>query len=170
MKKLFLALVLLFTAMMPSVSQAKNGDLSGALLVGNGFKDGVNIGIGARGVYEIQNNITLGASFTYNLGKSQGGVDITSWFLAAEGGYNIPLQGSNVSVRPYVGVGIAGVSASYDYYGYSGSTSDTKFYLRPGVTVTVPVGGNFFVGGDACFHVVQDINAFGIYATVGTNF
>lgn len=180
MKKLFLALVLLFSAVMPSVSHAKEGDLTGYALAGYGFKDGLNFGVGARGVYELQGNFTIGGLFTYNFGKSEdvfgGTASVTSWFVAAEGGYNIPLQGSKAVIRPYAGLGIAGVSVktpSYSYFGYTyggGTASDTKFYFRPGVTGTLPIGDKFYVGADACFHVISDVSGFGLYGMFGMKF
>lgn len=174
MKKLFLALVLLFTAMMPSISQAKEGQWSAAALVGNGFKDGINFGVGARGGYMVTNEIYAGGMFTYNFGKSEGGIDVTSYIISGEVGYNIPLEGSNFTVRPYVGLGIATASASGDisYLGYSYSVdeSSSEFYLAPGVVCTVPVGDNLFVGADARYMIISDLNAFGIYGTIGMNF
>ncbi|NTV47957.1 MAG: porin family protein [Chlorobiales bacterium] len=176
MKKLFLALVLLFSAMMPSVSQAKEGQWSAAALAGYGFEDGYNFGLGARGGYMITNDIYVGGMFTYNLGKSEGDVDVTSYIISGEVGYNIPMQGSNFSVRPYVGLGILGASVdvpSYTVFGYTyggGSESTSDFYLAPGVVCTVPVGTNMFVGADARYMIVSDFDSFGIYGTFGLNF
>src|SRR5215468_6132823 len=45
---------------------------SGALLLGEGFKDGYNFGIGARGGFTLPMSLYLGGTFVYHLGSREG--------------------------------------------------------------------------------------------------
>src|SRR5262245_22452350 len=88
---------------------------SAGILVGNGFKDGYNIGVGARaGVSLPLLPLYVGGTFVYHLGKTEttaiGDVTTRIFYLGPEAGYEtgfFPL-----SIRPYLGLGYASISAS----------------------------------------------------------
>ena len=85
-----------------------SGGLSAAVLAGDGFKDGLNLGFGARVGYNID-KIYVGGTFVYHLGKSEDFGTLSSkanvYYFGAEGGYDLPA--GPVVVRPYLGVGYA---------------------------------------------------------------
>lgn len=148
----------------------------GALL-GYGFKDGLGLGLGVRGGYTLPMNLYLGGTFVYHLGKSEstpfGDTKVNVYYFGVEGGYDI--AAGPVVVRPYLGLGAATAKASFpggSVAGISlpgGDSSDTKFALWPGATVLYPID-NFFVGGDARFLIVDNFNAFSLFATAGLQF
>lgn len=148
----------------------------GALL-GYGFKDGVDFGVGVRGGYTLPVNVYIGGTFVYHLGKSVstplGDVSTKLYYFGAEGGYDIPA--GPVVIRPYLGLGAA--TAKVDVPGATvfgvtvpgASASDTKFAVWPGATLLYPIG-SAFVGADARFLVVSDFNTFSLFATGGIQF
>jgi hypothetical protein len=146
------------------------GHASVAGLLGYGFKDGLNLGLGVRGGYTLPMNVYVGGTFVYHLGNSPGGTDVNVYYFGAEGGYDIPA--GPVVVRPYLGLGAATAKATADLSALGlgkVSNSDTKFALWPGATVLYPIG-SAFVGGDARFLIVDQFNAFSIFATGGMQF
>jgi hypothetical protein len=138
----------------------------GALL-GDGFHDGVNFGLGLRGGYTLPQNIYIGGTFVYHFGSSESvlGRDYTVnvFYLGPEGGYDIPA--GPVVVRPYLGLGPAFAHVSTP----GGSNSDTRFGAWPGVTVMYPIQ-NFFIGADARVLIVSDFTAFGLFLNGGMQF
>lgn len=146
-------------------------------LVGYGFKDGLNLGFGARGGYTLPANIYLGGTFLYHLGKSTdtplGKVSANILYFGAEGGYDF--SAGPVVIRPYLGLGMASAKTKIPAINMGGisspemSSSASKFAVWPGATLLYPID-NFFVGGDARFLVVSDYNAFTLYATGGLQF
>jgi hypothetical protein len=153
------------------------GHASAGLLLGYGFKDGVDFGLGVRGGYTLPMNVYLGGTFMYHFGKSEntgfGDASVHMFYVGAEGGYDIYLQ--PVIIRPYLGLGVATATASVPGGTVAGftfpSTSDSssKFAAWPGATVLYPIN-QFFVGGDARFLIVSDFNAFSLFATGGMQF
>jgi Outer membrane protein beta-barrel domain len=160
--------------------------VSAALLLGDGFKDGYNIGIGARVGYTLPMNLYIGAAFTYHLGKSQdnglgGTAKTTAMIYGLEVGYALAV--GPLAVRPYIGVGQ--VAWKFDtgdmtipglgtVAGTSGSDSYLTFW--PGVTALYPLG-NAFVGVDLKYNIVTGLpsgadsaNAFGAFLTGGWSF
>jgi len=149
------------------------GHASVAGLLGYGFKDGLGLGLGVRGGYTLPMNLYLGGTFVYHLGKSEGDASINVYYYGVEGGYDI--AAGPVVVRPYVGLGAATAKATIPGFNFGGvnlpstSVSDTKFALWPGATVLYPLG-QAFVGGDARFLVLDNYNAFSLFATGGVQF
>ncbi|MEP7052333.1 MAG: hypothetical protein ABJB12_18345, partial [Pseudomonadota bacterium] len=146
------------------------GHASVAGLLGYGFKDGLNLGLGVRGGYTLPMNLYLGGTFVYHLGKSDGPNKVNLYYFGVEGGYDI--AAGPVIVRPYLGLGDATASTTVDLSAFGGgkqSVSSSEFALWPGATVLYPLG-NAFVGGDARFLIVKDVNAFSLFATGGIQF
>jgi hypothetical protein len=152
---------------------------SAGLLVGNGFKDGYNIGIGARGGLTLPMSLYVGGTIVYHLGKTQTSSvgDITSnvWYLGGEGGYDI--GAGPLTIRPYLGLGYANLRVSApDVCAFGtcvgGSNSEGKLAFWPGVTGLVGVG-SIFVGADLRYVLLVDVedgNAFSAFATAGMSF
>ncbi len=155
---------------------AGHGSVAG--LLGYGFKDGVDLGLGVRGGYTLPMNLYLGGTFVYHLGKSYdtgfGSAKTNLYYFGVEGGYDVPA--GPVVVRPYLGLGAATAKATIPAITFPGvgstpesSASSTKFGVWPGATVLYPVGPAF-IGADARFLIVSDFNAFSLFATGGVQF
>ena len=146
------------------------GHASAAVLLGDGFKDGIGIGLGARGGYTLPMNVYVGGTFIYHLGKSDGPVSAHFYYFGVEGGYD--LAAGPVIVRPYLGLGDATATATVDFssIGLGKQTvSTSNFAAWPGATVLYPLG-NVLLGGDARFLIVSNDNAFSLFATAGYQF
>jgi hypothetical protein len=144
------------------------GHASVAGLLGYGFEDGVNLGLGVRGGYTLPMNVYLGGTFVYHFGESQDlpfGVEASTnlFYLGVEGGYDIAVD--PVVIRPYLGVGLANATVSVGDV----SESESRFAAWPGGTLIYPIG-NAFVGGDLRFLIVEDDSAFSMFATGGLQF
>lgn len=137
-------------------------------LVGYGFKDGTNFGFGARGGYTLPANVYLGGTFLYHLGNTVGGAGLNLYYFGVEGGYDIAL--SPVVIRPYLGFGraVASIDTPGDVSTGVTATNSSTGYLGfwPGVTAIYPMG-RFFVGLDARYLIVENFNAFSMFATGG---
>jgi hypothetical protein len=154
---------------------AGHGSVAG--LLGYGFKDGVDLGLGVRGGYTLPMNLYLGGTFVYHLGKSEstpfGDVSTHLYYLGVEGGYDIKVD--PVVIRPYLGLGAATAKVGVPGFGFGGfaspatSAASTKLGVWPGATLLYPIG-RAFVGGDARFLIVSDFNAFSLVATGGMQF
>ncbi len=153
---------------------------SAALLVGDGFKDGYNLGLGVRGGYTLPMNVYLGGTFVYHLGKSEptqsGDAKLSLFYLGAEGGYEI--NAGPLIVRPFLGLGYANVMATVPGYCVGSvcaaptSLSDGRVGIWPGATALFPVG-NLFFGADLRYVVLvntEDSNAISFFVTGGTTF
>jgi hypothetical protein len=150
----------------PALAQeqaATAGKIGVGALLGYGFKDGVDFGLGVRGGYTLPMNVYLGGTFMYHFGKSEGPASVNVYYFGAEGGYDI--QAGPVVVRPYLGLGPAFAHGSVGNL----SNTDTKFGVWPGATVLYPIE-NFYVGGDARVLIVSDFTAFSLFATGGVHF
>jgi hypothetical protein len=142
---------------------------SAGLLVGNGFKDGYNIGIGVRAGFTIPvTPLYIGGTFVYHLGKTVttplGDATSKLFYLGAEGGYEA--GAGPIVLRPYLGLGYASFNTDI------GSTGTSKFALWPGLTALVQLVG-FFVGVDGRYVIItdaNDFNAFALFATAGLTF
>jgi hypothetical protein len=154
------------------------GHASVAALLGYGFKDYVNVGLGVRGGYTLPMNLYVGGTFVYHLGKSvdtgAGSAKTNIYYFGVEGGYDI--AAGPVVVRPYLGLGPATARSTIPAFNFGAgfttpetTVTDTKLALWPGATVLYPLGPAF-VGGDARFLIVNDFNAFSLFATAGAQF
>src|SRR5260221_9553909 len=142
-------LLSLFAAL-PAQAEASPtaGHASAAALLGNGFKDGVGIGLGVRGGYTLPMNVYVGGTFIYHLGKSEatpfGDIKVNIYYFGGEVGYDI--AAGPAVVRPYLGLGPATAIGTIPAINLGGatipsqSTSDTKFGFWPGVTGLYPIG------------------------------
>jgi hypothetical protein len=168
MRTLLAAFVLLAATFTASAAFAGP---SAGLLFGNGFKDGYNLGIGARvGITLPVAPVYLGGTFIYHIGKTDptafGDVTRRLFYFGAEGGYDSGL--GPLVIRPYLGLGYASPNESHP----GGSSSNSKFAIWPGVTALVALAG-FFVGADARYVIITDsdsFNAFSLFATAGLMF
>lgn len=172
------AAVMLFGAT-PAHAEAAStaGHGSVGALVGYGFKDGTNLGLGLRGGYTLPMNLYLGGTFVYHLGKSVdtgfGDAKVNVYYLGFEGGYDI--GAGPVVIRPYLGLGPAMGHSSSPAISAGAfsipetSTTDTRFGLWPGATVLFPLS-SAFIGADARYLIVEDFNAFSLFATGGLQF
>ncbi len=152
---------------------------SAGLLVGNGFKDGYNVGIGARGGLTLPMNLYVGGTILYHLGKTEstplGDITANVWYLGGEGGYDLGV--GPLTIRPYLGLGYANLRVSAPdtcVLGtcVGGSNSQGKLAFWPGVTGLVGLG-SIFVGADLRYVLVVDVedgNAFSAFATAGMSF
>ncbi len=174
-------------AVLPAQAQEGStaGHASAGLLFGNAFKDGLNLGIGARGGYTLPMNLYLGGTFVYHLGKSTstpfGDVKVNAYYFGAEVGYDV--AAGPVVVRPYGGIGYATFTVKTPDINFLGvtvpgtSVSTSKLAFWPGATVLYPLG-SAFVGADARFLVISDstqadgssLSAFSVFATAGMQF
>lgn len=148
------------------------GHASVAGLLGYGFEDGVKLGLGVRGGYTLPMNVYVGGTFVYHLGESEeaGGFEssVNLYYFGVEGGYDLNVE--PVVIRPYLGLGAATASVSVSGTGaFDVDTSETRFAAWPGATVIYPFG-SAFVGGDARFLIVDEFNAFSLFATGGIQF
>jgi hypothetical protein len=139
--------------------------ISVGLLLGYGIAfDDFNpwgVGLGVRGGYNL-NQIYLGARFVYNLGTSEDletpGFTVAEysyslWDLGLEGGYDIPVA-EKITVRPEVGLGLAGLSVESDYLLGDLGGSTTNLYFALGATGLYDIRPNIFIGLDARFQFV----------------
>jgi hypothetical protein len=173
MKRLSLVLgaTCLFTLLGAATAHAAESPTAGHAsiggLLGYGFEDGINLGLGVRGGYTLPMNVYVGGTFVYHLGKSEetpfGDVSVNVYYVGVEGGYDIAVD--PVVIRPYLGLGPAIAVGSIG----DESESETKFGAWPGATLIYPIG-SAFVGGDARFLIVDDFNAFSVFATGGIQF
>jgi len=140
-------------------------DLEAGLKAGvatNPNSDGPNpygFGLGARGGVQLF-NVYLGLSGIHYFGGSftfpapiSTKVDYSSTLLGAEVGYTITAL-PIINIRPQIGLGNASFSASANDV----STSTSKFYLEPGITVLIPLG-LIYVGADGNALIVPSVDA-----------
>jgi hypothetical protein len=165
-------LSLLHAATAQAAESPTAGHGSVGALLGYGFEDGLKLGLGVRGGYTLPMNVYLGGTFVYHLGESEsaGGIEASAnlYYLGFEGGYDI--AAGPVVIRPYLGLGAATASVKLDGGPFGNvSDSETRFGAWPGATLIYPIG-SAFVGGDARFLIVEDSNAFGLFATGGLQF
>jgi hypothetical protein len=152
---------------------------SAAVLLGFATND-LNLGLGARGGYTLPNNIYIGGTIVYHVGRSDEATlasttiknSIHFLYLGPEGGYDI--AAGPILVRPYLGFG-PGIFSGSSSIGLTGgstmetSNSSTNFAIWLGGTVLYPIG-QFIVGGDLRALFVSNGNSIGIFATGGLTF
>ena len=95
----------------------------------------------------VTDTIYLGAKFQYDLGTSI----LSSWLLGIEGGYNVSVA-DKIVIRPELGLGLAGVSATapkVTVFGTTvggGSVSTTDLYIAPAGTLLYDIQPDIFLG------------------------
>lgn len=159
-----------------SDAAARTNGLSAAGLVGNGFEDGVNLGVGARLGYELE-RVYLGGTFVYHFGEERSAsafgftrtVSVNVYYFGGELGYD--LSAGPLVARPYVGLGIGTARGCID----SACDTESRAYVAPGAAVLYPVADRIFVGADARYVVPldddgSDFDHFALFATVGGYF
>jgi hypothetical protein len=172
--------IVLFTLAMLYTQRASAVGASAGILVGTGFKDGYNVGFGARGGFTLPLGVYIGGTFVYHLGKSEstpsGDLSTHLFYFGPEGGYE--LSAGPLTLRPYLGLGYASLSASVPQTcaagicGGGATITDSKPALWPGATALFPVG-NLFVGADVRYVLLLDTtdgNAFSAFLTGGMTF
>jgi hypothetical protein len=139
---------------------------SAGALVGEGFTEGFDLGVGARAGYSFDAKVYVGGTFVYHFGR-QAYLDsrLRITYFGAEGGYDF--AAAPLTIRPYLGLGISVMKLYEPSY---------QAAVWPGVAVLVPLQP-LFVGADARFvtslhrtlgNIVGD--AFSVFATGGVTF
>ena len=146
---------------------------SAAVLAGNGFEDGVNVGFGGRLGMNLE-QLYIGGTGMYHLGESRSSsflgrsqdVSVNIYYFGGEAGYDF--AAGPVILRPYGGFGLGTAR------GCINDTCDTesRAYIAPGLSVLASVSQSLFVGGDARFVVPldddgSDFDHFGLFAFAG---
>jgi hypothetical protein len=142
----------------------------GALL-GYGFHDAFNFGLGARGGYTLPMNVYLGGTLIYFFGNSQTilGQSFSQSVLSlgVEGGYDFYVN--PVVIRPFLGIGpdIGMVSCPS---GVACGGGETRFAAWLGGEVLYPITENWFAGADMRVHFVSEAVNFQLFANGGYQF
>jgi opacity protein-like surface antigen len=152
----------------PAVAQAAPHapHWSAAALLGYGFEDGANLGLGARFGYSLRNNIYLGGLFQYHFGETNdyglapfatAEQHFNVYYFGFEGGYDFHID--DVVIRPYMGIGPGFEHRSLDgnVVGATGDVSDTdsEFAIWFGGTVLYQIDDQWFIGGDFRLPVID---------------
>lgn len=184
-KTILLVAIVAIAALFATETRAQ---IKAEAMAGYGFKDGYNIGIGARigkdGLIESQKDIYIGGVFAYHLGKTVESqfskTTVNLWYLGGDIGYNVKLEGQSFKLRASSYVGIANISSKFEStdgggfgFGFGGaptSASSSEFMIAPGATLFFPLGGDLTFGADARFFIVSNSNALVVNATIGKSF
>lgn len=146
-----------------------------SLLLGFGFNDAYNTGLGVRGLHTLEGMpITVGGSFNYYFGSSEdlpgslggGSTSVSSFTILGEVGYELRDLGLPVQLRPYVGLGLFSASSHVQGVG----SSNAEFGFVPGVVAEYNLTPDLFVGAEAKLNIVSDNTALALFALVGTRF
>jgi hypothetical protein len=128
----------------------------------------LGFGFGVRGGYRVLPDVVLGARFLYFIGGSTalptGEVSMSSWQLAAEAAYIVPLT-DTIDLEPGILLGmnvltVRGPRTPFlegegsGFVPGSRAQTEAAIYFAPGAAVRVPIDlspdvEGFFVGGDA---------------------
>jgi hypothetical protein len=133
----------------------------------NSWNLGFGVRVGATGLISSQPKIYLGAAGAYHLGESISGTSVRPYYLCVEGGYEIPIEGNPILIRPTVGLGFGGVSISPSNPFVSGSNG-VLFSIGGNAIYSMP-GSNLFFGGDARL-LFRDGSVFLIGGMIGMKF
>jgi hypothetical protein len=114
-----------------------------------------NVYLGLSAIHYFGASLTLPApQGGTNLPPETGGtIDFSSTLLGAEVGYTITAL-PIINIRPQIGIGNASFSASQD----NQSSSTSKLYLEPGVTLLVPLG-LLYLGADGNALIVPSVTS-----------
>jgi hypothetical protein len=159
--------------------------------------DDMSFGLGLRAGKVFFSHVYLGATFIYQLGQStstgvasegvQANVSssVSAFYVGPEAGYDfeIPIGGSSLVLRPYVGMGVDGYVSSVSASGTgtttgfgvttttdgtSSSSTKTGFAVWPGATVIYGLpASSFFLMADGRAITIPGGPAFGMFAGAG---
>jgi hypothetical protein len=167
-----------------SYASAESGDDHGILvapLMGFTTND-LNFGIGLRAAKLVTDRISIGGTFVYQFGQSEGGstnvnvpgytanqsysASMHAFYIGPEVGYDFAL--APVTLRAYTGLGIESVTTSVSGGGASASSSNSSFVIWPGAMVWYDMPQTkYFLGGDARLVTVPGGPAFSLFALAG---
>ncbi|MGE0868939.1 MAG: hypothetical protein AB7P03_10260 [Kofleriaceae bacterium] len=141
-------------------------------MVGIG-SDHLNLGVGVRGGKTLPNRIYVGGLGVYHLGSSStvGGAraSMSAYYVGPEIGYTFAL--APFVIRPYLGVGLIGVTGSVSNGPFMESASDSELGMWPGVTGYYQLSNPaYFVGADFRFVTGPGDSTIGLFATGGMRF
>jgi hypothetical protein len=161
---------------LPAVAEGpRSAGASIAGLLGYGFNDAANIGVGLRGGYTWPMRLYVGGMFMYHLGSSQSTAvgtfsessHVNIFYGGVEGGYDF--DAGPLILRPYGGLGPVWVSASVQNNApltaagaVNVSRTDSRVGFWFGATALYPVSSQVALGGDARILVVSDYNTFNL--------
>lgn len=140
----------------PSAAQAADFSISGhyqygVSVNGSALPSYYASAVGGRLGFSFDNNLYLGAVADFYLGESSSfeglDVDLSSYNLFAEVGYNFNLPGLPLTIRPRIGAGYLSLS-SPDNLATFGLTDGT-FAVTPGVSLRYSLISALFIGAEA---------------------
>ncbi len=162
-----------------SSSSSSRFELS--LLGGYGSQDIYRVGLGGRIGYVWSSGFYVGASGAYHLGTTEQAQVIgyslsataNSLYVGPELGYDLRL-GLGASLRPYVNGGFYSALASMSGFGTTGTASESRFYVAPGLLFQIAAGPILF-GADGRYLIVtgengEEVNSFGVFGSLGFGF
>jgi hypothetical protein len=121
-------------------------------MLGFGFNDVYDFGIGVRAGYTLPQHIYIGGEFGYFFGDTIGNASVATFNLGPEIGYDIGLAAAPVLIRPYVGLGYDSVSVSCGVVDCGGANFATPsvhgFALWGGAMSTYNFTRNWSAGVD----------------------
>jgi hypothetical protein len=173
MKKALFSFCLLFITLTKVHAQ---GSASG--LIGYGFEDGYNFGLGVRVGSTLQSKVYVGGTFVYHLGKTEStsGLEVSAnvLYIGGELGYDIPAS-ETVTIRPYAGLGLASVMAKVKFNGMGGSGSENRAYVSPGILLQAQTSEKVLLGLDGRYLLLTGENggsasSFGLFLSLGFRF
>lgn len=134
MKKtiLFVAVIMVMGLAAQEVKAQGAKRIGGQLAFGT--KD-LNLGFGARGEFNITDNISIVPKFTYYLGKSENGVSLKGWALDADAHYYFTTDGLNfyaLAGLAYNSLSVSTPVVQTPFGNFGGSSSDGKVGLNLG--------------------------------------
>ncbi|MFQ5604175.1 MAG: hypothetical protein ACE5HS_12990 [bacterium] len=167
MKKNLLVLAVVCIVCAPEV-RAQGVNL--ALLAGNGFKDGYNLGFGGRAGAQIPLNgrsVYFGGRAVFHQGtdifNNVFSQDLKTKVQYFGGELGIVLFSMGVKI---VATGVVGSAEISSEVPQADKQRERKLFLSPGVILSVPVGG-FVVSADVRYLNVSDFKALAAYVAVG---
>lgn len=137
-----------------------NADLKGSAAGLLGYATGGgNFGLGARGGYKVVDQLVVGGALVYQFGESvdAGNVKTSAsyFYVGPEAGYDLFV--GPVTVRPYLGLGLAVARVSQEIQGQSESNSSSSLALWPGAMATYDIPKSpAFVGLDTRLVVLTE--------------
>jgi len=160
-----LALTLVMSATASAQSATANkaqvfGELGYGIWMGEDTDDDFNpygIGLNLGGGYTLDMGVYIGARLDYYLGDSEeaGGVEASTniYQFGIEAGYDVA-AGSDLVVRPQVGLGMATYAFESSGGGFDFDVSEGGISIAPGVAAIMDMGG-FHLRGDLRYSILS---------------